>query len=509
MKKTLAIAAGCLVLGALHSRANDICVTNVSLYDLQEGQKHIYVQFDLSWENSWRQTTTESSWDAAWVFVKYRPDGVGAWQPVYVSTNDADHEVPAGVTIKTGLTDTNGLGVFIYRSSDGIGDVNYPEVRLRWNYGSIGIQKDDEIELAVFAVEMVYVPAGSFYVGDGTASTIQGQFEAGISGSPFLITDEAYAITLGGGGAGSLGNNNGTGMTGAGFIGDDFNDATTRTLPAAFPKGYAAFYCMKAELSQGQYADFLTMLTDAQDDARYPNKDGFGRHTISGSFGDYAAGAPNRACNYLDWRHSAAYADWAGLRPITELEYEKACRGPIPPVTGEFAWGTANAHGSAYTLANDGQTNALVTNPGSETGNASWANTDGSINGPLRCGIFAASTVNPTREEAGASYYGLTEMSGNLWDAGIVTAGRAAGRSFTGSHGDGVLSADGYGNNSDWPGYSAGKISGQSQGICARGSYWNYAYGTSYMRVSSRHNLTYQYGDWLPWYGWRGGRTAP
>ncbi len=49
---------------------------------------------------------------------------------------------------------------------------------------------------------------------------------------------------------------------------DDFNDATARSLPAAFPKGYAAFYIMKYEISQEQYVGFLNKLTQTQQTAR-------------------------------------------------------------------------------------------------------------------------------------------------------------------------------------------------------------------------------------------------
>ena len=39
----------------------------------------------------------------------------------------------------------------------------------------------------------------------------------------------------------------------------------------------------------------------------------------------------------------------------------------------------------------------------------------GSIDGPLRVGIFAANSLNTGRITAGASYYGIMELSGNLW----------------------------------------------------------------------------------------------
>ena len=36
------------------------------------------------------------------------------------------------------------------------------------------------------------------------------------------------------------------------------------TIPSAYPKGYAAFYCMKYEVSEGQWVDFFNTLKDGQ-----------------------------------------------------------------------------------------------------------------------------------------------------------------------------------------------------------------------------------------------------
>ncbi|MEZ4688543.1 MAG: hypothetical protein R3B47_21510, partial [Bacteroidia bacterium] len=74
----------------------------------------------------------------------------------------------------------------------------------------------------------------------------------------------------------------------------------------------------------------------------------------------------------------------------------------------------------------------------------------GMINGPVRCGIFAASATNPTREETGATYYGIMEMSGNLVERG-VSMEFAPGLAFTGSHGDGLIDSIGNTNQADWP----------------------------------------------------------
>ena len=50
---------------------------------------------------------------------------------------------------------------------------------------------------------------------------------------------------------------------------------------------------------------------------------------------------------WLSWADSAAYMAWAGLRPMTELEYEKAMRGPRRPVPDE-------EHNSYYEIATRG-----------------------------------------------------------------------------------------------------------------------------------------------------------
>lgn len=48
------------------------------------------------------------------------------------------------------------------------------------------------------------------------------------------------------------------------------------------------------------------------------------------------------ACNWLTWMDGAAYTDWAALRPFTELEFEKAARGPQLVVNDEYSWGSTD-----------------------------------------------------------------------------------------------------------------------------------------------------------------------
>ena len=142
--------------------------------------------------------------------------------------------------------------------------------------------------------------------------------------------------------------------------------------------------------------------------------------------------------------------DWAGLRPMTELEYEKASRGPVLPKSGEFAWGSANLASTPYTYSNLGSPSETVTNPEVSTGNAIYLATNGTPNGPKRSGILASSATNKNREETGGSYYGVMELSGNVYER-CVTVGTPRGRLFNGLHGNGIISSQGNSTVSNWP----------------------------------------------------------
>lgn len=414
--------------------ANNIQVSNVILTNQDLLNDTYQIQFDLSWENSWRTSTFESNWDAAWVFVKYRVVGSTDWQ--HAKINSAGSVAPTGCQIQNRFT----RGALIYRSTDGIGDVSWTGIELQWDYAS-NIQDDDKIEINVQAIEMVYIPRGSFYVGDGRTSFLDGHFEAGNSGQPFQITSE-NTIPLGGTGTNRLNNNNASGMITA----DDFNDATTKTLPADFPKGHNAFYVMKYELSQGQYVAFLNKLTAAQAVNRYDATNlgirGYNIHDDGEGNEKYYTTTPERACNFISYEDAYAYTDWACLRIPTELEWEKAARGPDVSVTEEYAWGNEFIQSTDYMLSDDGTANELITNAATSVGHGLYGINADLINRPVRCGIFSASAINKTRQETGASYYGVMEMSGNVYEI-IIGVGNGDARGYQNRHGNGILSTSG------------------------------------------------------------------
>ena len=506
-----------------NSMANNIQISNITLTGQNIASDFTMVQFSLEWENSWRVSVGPSNWDAAWIFVKYRV-GTGPWLHAFL--NDTGHNTGTGTaaTITSGLmnsanafgaTSNPAMGVFVHRSEVSAGPFTQTNLQIRWNYGNNGIPEGQAVDIKVFAVEMVYVPSGAFQVGDGNVApaSYQGQFTNIPTTSPRTISSEA-TLTLGGTTSGNLGNNENMGV----YPADDFMSNTTQTLPAAFPKGYNAFYCMKYEISQGQYRDFLNVLTYGQQVSRTAtlptsasgmgalvnNNSGrngidvqtSGNATTSASalygcnlngdvnFND-AVDGENLPCNFLTWMDGAAFADWASLRPMTELEFEKACRGTLTPVANEFALGTTSFTAPAE-ISLSGQNNEVASNI-SLGANLNTGN-NVNIGGPLRVGSFA--TTNSTRLLAGASFYGIMELSGNLFER-TVTVGNPAGRIFTAPiHGNGLLTSDGFCDNTLWPGYdpSTFKVSGAS-GAGSRGGSWSDTVVLiTRSRVSSRYH---------------------
>ena len=510
------------------------------------------INFTLAWDNSWKSSKPLNH-DAAWIFVKCW-DG-DQWNHVYLeetghtaglkdspkyrvyNRTKANKKMPMAIEIGKSVvykkwhvdpaeTPVTGVvGVFLYRKDSlGSGDIVVPGISLKWNYVNQGFVEDDDLVVKVFAVEMVYVPKGAFYLGGkGTASWQVGSFttDKAVFGTPMYVTSES-AITI-----------------------DTTTAATTLwsqaglekgSLPDTFPKGFQAFYIMKYELTQEAYADFLNTLNQGQQDGRIQatlanignggniwngNADGFGWHRyyieVSSrapvvTFGcdanannnwnqkikiakqiegedvdscDLNIDGQDIAMPFTSMYDLLAYADFAGLRPMTELEYEKACRGDRPVVNNEYAWGSVTKT-HFYNAFNNGTswynwtTHLIGQNRGDEVVAASynsgaassggdaqaesrwvvwswwynwrwewrWRNTYYSA--PLRVGCFADSTSD--RASAGATYWGVMNMSDNCSELCISVGSqvKSEGRKFGGVHGDGQLLANGNADVDGW-----------------------------------------------------------
>ncbi len=83
MKTKITVLAS---LFCLLTYANNITVSNISLENLNE-PNWVQIEFDLSWENSWRLSAGPSNWDAAWVFIKYRVNS-GEWAHAQLNLSD-------------------------------------------------------------------------------------------------------------------------------------------------------------------------------------------------------------------------------------------------------------------------------------------------------------------------------------------------------------------------------------------------------------------------------------
>lgn len=527
--------------------AGNLQISNVSIAVHNTSSHFSLVKFDIGWDNSWRVSTGPTNWDAAWVFLKFRIKTSKTWKHATLNwidgTGSGDgHIVPVNATIASSNDNGSGgsHGVFIYHATNMTqAAVNYPSVQLRWNYGIDGVTDHDSVEICVLGIETVRVPQGDFWLGDASTN-IEGQFyDAFVYNNfsvtaPYHITSE-NSITLGGAAPGSIGNYNSANMLAA----DDFNDVTSKTLPAPFPKGYKAFYCMKYEVTQEQYVTFLNKLSYNQQatntgDGTPPNSPAgtnvltsFGqtfRNGITIKIPGVDATAPAEyacdqnangiyneandghdiACNNISWSELMAFLDWSALRPMTELEFEKACRGNQTPVADETAWGSPFDFNLTSGFNNGGAYDETPAGWGPNP-NVNATDWPGYI-GPARAGSFGTG-IN-TRYATGATYYGIMEMTGNLFER-TVSIGNTAGRSFNGVHGDGVLNPSyispvlkaGHANTPNWPDASADG-SGFRGGAFGENNLLTVAVSDRFYASSAQPFPLYNFGG-------RGVRTAP
>jgi formylglycine-generating enzyme required for sulfatase activity len=499
--------------------ANNLAITNLSYNGGNQT-----VTFNVSWENSWRNTGIPGStvnYDGAWIFIKFRDacakDSVspsaGDYQHMWLSTTPADHTVPAGGAIEIGTTtiggNPRGMGVFLYRAADGTGTFTLTNVTLKWDITAQGLTGTDW-DIQVFGMEMVRIPQGSYFLGDGVS---QQSFREGITLDPFLISSEG-AVTLGNA-AGQLNH----------ISNANTSSNLTGSLAAGFPKGHDAFWVMKYEVTQKQYCDFLNTLSRANQAVAAPNSAAalnVGNTSATanqrGAFTTWSTQVSNRngiriagpvgnvstpvdpskpvvfendlnqdnpgnspddgasiACNYLTPTLLFYYLDWAALRPMNELEYEKICRGPSvsPPyvlIGRELVWGLPANVASNYTYV---ATNTLfLAGQSSEVANVTGtglvvANVTSAPLGPRRVGMTYTSATD--RATSGSSYYGVADMAGNVEELVIrLTTGNNAQPAYTrDSYGDGMIGSAF--SSLDWP---VSWVPTQA-GVTGKGGAWN------------------------------------
>ncbi|HPH85995.1 MAG TPA: hypothetical protein PLC48_11080 [Ferruginibacter sp.] len=469
MKKNTIILF-CILFITGSANANNILVSNATISGQNTTNHTALINFGVSWENSWRTSTNENNYDGAWIFIKYRKNGTTDWRHASINVTGNTPSAGAAITVTA-----DGKGAFVYRSANGIGNVNFTANSLQWNYGVDGILDNETVEILVYGLEMVYIPSGSYQLGSGGAES--NAFTDGSSALPYLVNSN-NAINLG---------------TTAGTLNPNGLGAASGTIPANFPKGFNAFWIMKYECSQQQYADFLNNLDLARANINKTPS------IFSGTHPALVAPQPERAIGEIGMNRLAAFADWSGLRPYSELEFEKASRGfNTPAVPNEYAWGNTTLV-PVTSILNDGADDEIVSTPVSANANVS-NNLPG--NRPVRTGIFARSSGSD-RTLSGATYYGVMNMSDNISET-VISMVNAQGKAVDATiHGDGFLGGDGRTDIAAWQPFQA---------FGTRGSAYNGALTNA--RISDRANANLFAGIYgsdtnQPNFGIRLARTAP
>ena len=476
------------------------------------------VRFDLEWPESFRTATGHH---ALWLFAKYRVNGGPWWPGRLVAVRDSGPD-PLLIELSE-----DSLGAFLARRDIGRGLLVRRGLHLQWRPGGDAIPEaaGTRVETRLLALEMVYVPAGPFSLGDGDVADLAGHFRRSGQGGPFRI-GPGDTIVLGQDSLSGLSNNNAFGMRiptpfpdRPTSIPDDFNDASRVSLPPAFPTGVSAFYVMEHELTQEMYATFLNLLTPTQRAARNPAPPArpmLHGYSIS-MVPPFVAFQPDEPVAYISWPDAAAFADWAGLRPLTELEYEKAARGSGEPIPGAFAWGSTLIARQRYSLSERDTPDEQIRNWAVGVGNAAYEGTMGHPGPSCASCLSRALPVTAfdaigTRADRGVSPVGVSALSGNLFER-VVTVGHPAGRRFDGMPGDGILAANGDANGpavASWPGAirdTGGYHVATAVGTGLRGG--SFVSSVLRLRISDRALAATPIEGRFPTIGIRMARTAP
>jgi formylglycine-generating enzyme required for sulfatase activity len=377
------------------------------------------IHFTIQWNNAWNNSRNH---DAAWIFFNGQRSVYGSSIALYVAESGhtiiKNHIGDSNASIKT-VQDRTGL--FILTGAGYRGNIN---VTISAALDSASLVRASQAQMiGAYGVEMVYIPEGKYFIGDTSRMAVNdynGFYRSDAAGNPagfYEVAGENNPIPIG---------------PVDGSIYYKVNEKIYQgdrqgPVPASFPKGYRAFYIMKYELKQGQYTAFLNKLDSEASAERAP----FGgkeyykkRGSIYLKDSLYDASFPDRPFNWSSWDDGMAYADWARLRPMTELEFIKAARGSEMPVARGFVWGTASKDRLARIIDKNGD----LIYKGNEN--------EKDLN-------------DNNRDVFGASYYWVMDLNGSVWER-CVTIGDSLGRAFQGTHGDGRLSI-GYATNRDWP----------------------------------------------------------
>lgn len=285
----------------------------------------------------------------------------------------------------------DGKGAFIKASRAGTGN----NFSLLWKFTDDGVPIDAEVKIKVFAIEMVKIPTGGFYYNVGASSSSVDKYNnfTGTGAIPTLVSSSV--------------------------------DLPSGALQG-WPNGFNSFYIMKYEVSQQQYIDFLNTLSatgQAYWNYWYPyfNYDynpapyywncSIQRNSSADADGGYwyisNSDTADRGCPFLSWNYGIAYASWAGLRPMTEMEFEKAARGTKSGSNKQaiYPWGDVDPLTGNSTYDPDAATTIYKYYGNFHIGS-----------GVSKVGHYLSADISRTSAQTGASPYGVADLTGNLWE---------------------------------------------------------------------------------------------
>ena len=493
MKKVLKIFSTALplLILAFTSYGNNIRVKKLSLSDTIRTTKDIKIKFDLSWENSWRD---DVNWDAAWIIVKVKRAN-GSWK--HVKLQATGNSIDGNSQNAKIVVSDDKMGAFIYRSGNGSGNIDLSGIKLAWNYGVDSVANIDSAEIRLFATEMVYVPRGSFAFGDSYTPSatnmmmsyssdriVPSIFKNFISADTVkfgrntpmftIISDRTTPkLTVAATNVGPMNTGDQVIIDGI-YINGLKGIGVTDSEPykyTSFPVGYKAIYVMKYEVSQGQYTDFLNTTKIYTSGTHLPPgpsllpvpmspSQPLVRFSIEKQGENYIVSRPDRAMDYVNGTQLFAFANWSSLRPMTELEFEKAARGPLAPTYNDRANGPQEGHVMPGDNSNNVMTTVLKLN-GPENGSEAPVISDSTKylsnimnieggdggSGAYRVGIFA--TDKSSRKSSGASYYGIMGLTDNAGEF-VVSLSSEVSRSFRDVNGLGENNPNGSPSISHW-----------------------------------------------------------
>ncbi len=474
-------------------KANNVNITNISV----SGGS---VSFNLSWENSWNSTNNidtlyPNNWDAVWIFVKLQSDATNLWS--HQNLAQTGHSVTGGGAPLTIESQPDSMGVFIRRTNPGHGSISNASVTLALG----ALPSGTTFNVKVFGIEMVHIPSGSFWLGDGNTAGATTSF------ANQLITATTQT----------------NGLSASALY------SGSPAVPGTFPMGTNAFYTMKYETTYEQAADFLNTLTYDQQAQHFrsaaPNaasnttifNTGASQWTATNYLRIETPGVNNTtpavvgvnyngnsvfnegddgrdvACVSFSTYNMLAYLDWTGLRPMTEMEYEKICRGTrlngnaVASLQNEYAWGTTTiAHYWANSMtAKDSSTEryvGTVVDGRSYTMNQNYVTAWPSGVRPARVGVFAEGATG--RASSGAGFYGNMNLGDNAGEFVICIGTNGVG--YTAELGDGILDVNSMANQTTWPAPNS------NTGLGYRGGYYyctNNNQSTVFTRVSNRAHV--------------------